>query len=53
MTRLIKQMSLSSAGLLLLLTAVAMTLFADFGPLPDRQANAQGLYKQGPYSRGP
>lgn len=30
-----EDMKLSSAGLLLLLTAAAMTLFADFGPRTD------------------
>jgi len=30
-----EEMKLSSAGLLLLLTAVFMTLFADFGPKSD------------------
>ncbi|MEM5584158.1 MULTISPECIES: hypothetical protein [unclassified Roseibium] len=36
-----EEMSLSSVGLLLLLTAAAMTLFADFGPLPDSPAHAR------------
>jgi hypothetical protein len=33
-----EEMRLSSAGLLLLLTAVAMTLFAALGPKPDGMA---------------
>jgi len=33
-------MRLSSAGLLLLLAAAAMILFADLGPMTDRHAKA-------------
>ena len=35
-----EEMKLSSAGLLLLLTAAAMILFADLGPKADKQAKA-------------
>ncbi|MCK7614234.1 hypothetical protein [Roseibium sediminicola] len=35
-----EEMKLSSAGLLLLLTAAAMTLFADFGPKSNGFARA-------------
>jgi hypothetical protein len=40
-----EEMQLSSAGLLLLVTAAAMTLFADLGALPERAAEAHGAYQ--------
>jgi len=39
------EMRLSSAGLLLLLAAAAMTLFADFGPHPANIAKANVVYR--------
>jgi len=41
-----EEMKLSSAGLLLLLTAAAMTLFADFGPRPDGFARSHSHSQQ-------
>ncbi|WP_298814522.1 hypothetical protein [uncultured Roseibium sp.] len=38
------EMRLSSAGLLLLLAAAAMTLFADFGPRPSGGAQAESSF---------
>ncbi len=38
------EVKLSSVGLLLLLTAAAMTLFADNGPRPSSAAKATGGY---------
>lgn len=38
------EMRLSSAGLLLLLAAAAMTLFADFGPRPSAGAQAESSF---------
>ncbi|WP_165814592.1 hypothetical protein [Labrenzia sp. 011] len=38
-------MKLSSAGLLLLLAAAAMTLFADFGPPQTNGAKANVVYQ--------
>ncbi len=35
-----EEMKLSSVGLLLLLTAAAMILFADLGPMADKHAKA-------------
>jgi hypothetical protein len=39
-------MRLSSAGLLLLLAAAAMSLFADFSPQASNAAKSQGVYHQ-------
>ncbi|POF28826.1 hypothetical protein [Roseibium marinum] len=39
------EMKLSSAGLLLLLTAAAMTLFADFDPRQTNGAKANVVYR--------
>ena len=40
------EMRLSSLGLLLLLAAAAMTLFADLGPKPSTSAKAKSVYQQ-------
>lgn len=40
------EMKLSSAGLLLLLAAAAMSLFADHGPQASNAAKAKGMYHQ-------
>jgi len=44
-----EEMKLSSAGLLLLLTAAAMTLFADLGAMADRPADVRGTYQTMPH----
>lgn len=40
------EMRLSSLGLLLLLAAAAMTMFADLGPQPSTSAKAKSVYQQ-------